>query len=334
MLRQQTIDVRSGAQRALTKAFRLGWRGVDAAVETLPTGASWRRRLPEVDDFEAVFGREIDRLEPDALYVHDVTFLAVAARASARARLAGRQVPWVYEVDADTADTADTVDTADFSGRAPEGARSARDRAASVALEKEFVAHAAMVVAVNDPLADALQIRYRLPARPLVIPDQDLAQLGDAYLGLLDAKGLEPRPTEPADHVQERPVLPDRVPYQGPLVGFGPANMAGQGWAWAKALERAAPGTRTEVLMVDRGGSLIFPADELVPATIYRADHAWQQSTRERVLSTWTHALIEAGRPLMGGINGLTFAGDAVLMELAGVTPFGVVMVEPQIIGV
>jgi len=332
MLREQTIAVRCGAQRALTKAFRLGWRGVDATVDALPTGSSWRRRLPKVDDFEAVFGREIDRLEPDALYVHGVTFLAVAARASARARLAGRQVPWVYEVDADTADAADTAGTADTAdpvdaadtsvneSRAPEGARSARDRAASVALEKEFVAHAAIVVAVNDPLADALQIRYRLPARPLVIPDQDLGQLGDAYLGLLDAKGLEPRPDEPADDVQERPVLPDRVPYEGPLVGFGPANMAGQGWAWAKALERAAPGTRTEVLMVDRGGSLIFPADELVPATIYRADHAWQQSTRERVLSTWTHALIEAGRPLMGGINGLTFAGDAVLMELAGVT--------------
>ncbi len=307
-LRQQTIGARAGAQRALTKVFRLGWQGFDGTVDAVPGPASWRRRLPEVEDFDAVFGPELDRLGADALCVHGVSFIGVAARASARARLAGRQVPWVYVVEADSA------------GSTPDAASEGRDLAAFAALEKEYVRYAATVVAVSDALADTIQNRYRLPARPVVIPDQDLARLGEVCLGLLDATGLEPRLEEPADETRELPVLPDRVPYQGPLVGVGPANMAGQGWAWAKALEREVPGTRTDVMMVDRGSSLIFPSDELVPAAVYRANHTWQQGTRDRILSSWTHALIEAGRPVMGGINGLTFAGDAALMELAGIT--------------
>lgn len=306
-LRHQAIVARSGGQRALSQAFRLGWQGFDATVDSLPARASWRRRLPEIDDFDAVFGPELDRLGADALCVHGVSSLGVVARASARARLAGRHVPWVYVVDTDVA------------SRTTDEARKGRDLAAFAALEREYVRYAATVVAVSGGLADTIQSRYRLPGRPVVIAEGEVAQLGDIFLGLLDARGLEPRPEEPADDVRELPVLPDRVPYEGPLVGVGPANMAGQGWAWAKALEREIPGTRTDVLMVDRGSSLIFPADELVPAAVFRANHAWQQGTRERILSSWTHALIEAGRPLMGGINGLTFPGDAALMELAGI---------------
>jgi glycosyltransferase involved in cell wall biosynthesis len=71
--------------------------------------------------------------------------------------------------------------------------------------------------------------------------------------------------------------------------------------------------------MVDRGSPLVFPADELVPTATYVRDLQWQESTRDRILSTWTHGLLEAGRPLMGVMYGRTFAADARLMEQAGV---------------
>ena len=104
--------------------MRIGWRGFDATVDRVPVGASWRRRLPETDDYEAVFGPELDRLRADAIFVHGVVLVGVVARASARASLEGRQVPWLYDVDVDVA------------SQQPDDARSRRDRAASTALEK------------------------------------------------------------------------------------------------------------------------------------------------------------------------------------------------------
>ena len=306
-LRQQTVDARSIASGALSRAWRAGWRAVDTIVDRVPTGPYWRSLVRESDDCDAVFSPVLDRLGADAFYVHGVGFVGVVARASARARLAGRKVPWIYDADVDLAN------------REPDGDRSRRDLGASAALEKHYVRYAARVVAVSESLADSLQRRYRLPSRPSVITADDVTPLADLYAELLGAEGLEPRPDEPVDGVEELPVVATRVAGEGPLVGIGPANMAGQAWAWAKALERELPGTRTEVLMVDRGSALVFPADEFVTTAKYGRDVQWQKSTRDRILNTWTHAIFEAGRPLMGVLNGRTFAADARLMEQAGI---------------
>jgi len=305
-LRAQMLGARTFAQRAVAKAVRVGWQGVDVLEERVPTGSIVSRRV-ESDDLEAVFGPALDQLGADALYVHGVGLVGVVARASARARLAGRRTPWVYDVDADLA------------GGPAEGAGARRDQAAGRALEKDYVRYAGGVVAANGSLADALQRRCRLSRRPSVVTSEDVATIADLYVELLGAEQLEPRPEEPGDDVRELPATQSRPTGDGRVVGIGPANMAGQGWAWAKALERELPGTRTEVLMVDRGSPLIFPADELVTTATYGRDVQWQESTRDRILSTWTHALIEAGRPLMGVLNGRTFAADAALMEQAGV---------------
>lgn len=306
-VRQQTLRASTFAARALSRVIRGGWRAFDTTIDSVPVGVSWRRRLPETIDCEMVFGQALSQLRADALYVLGVDLVGVVAHASAKAGIEGRQVPWVYDVDADVAQ------------RQPDGALSRRDLAARAALERGHARYAAKVVAASEPLADVLQRRNRLSSRPTVITAEDVAPIADVFVELLGAQGLQPRPDEPRDDVEELPVFPTRVPGAGPLVGIGPANMAGQAWAWAKALERELPGTRTEVLMVDRGSSLIFPADELVPAATYVRDVQWQQSTRDRILSTWTHALLEAGRPLMGVLYGRTFAADARLMEQAGV---------------
>lgn len=118
---------------------------------------------------------------------------------------------------------------------------------------------------------------------------------------------------------------PSSTPARATRVGIGPANMAGQAWQWAKALEKNASGVTTEVIMVDRNSRLIFPADELVPVSTYAGDPAWADRMRERVLETWTHVLLEAGRPVLGLRHGRTFLGDAHVLERAGLT-VGVVL--------
>jgi hypothetical protein len=174
--REQTLNARVLTQRAIRKALRIAWRSLDVTVDRLPAGASWRRSFPETDDYEAVFGPALDRLGADAFYVHDVALVGVVARASARARLAGRKVPWVCDADVDLAKDD------------PRLASSPRRRAATLSLEKDFLRYAARVVAASEPLADSLQRRCRLASRPTVIATHDVARIADLYAELLAAE--------------------------------------------------------------------------------------------------------------------------------------------------
>jgi len=105
-----------------------------------------------------------------------------------------------------------------------------------------------------------------------------------------------------------------------PVVGFGPANMAGQAWEWAKALERHVPEVTTEVMSVDRGNALTFPADLVVPHRTWVRDSAWQARYGEHMLSGWSHVLLEAGRAILGLAHGRDFAGDAAVLRQGGLT--------------
>lgn len=103
------------------------------------------------------------------------------------------------------------------------------------------------------------------------------------------------------------------------VVGIGPANFAGQGWAWAKALERELPGVTTRVIKVDRGDVVTFGADEVVDLDTFRRDASWGQRLEEAAMAGWTHALLEAGRPLFGIRNGKDFEGDLKRLIARGV---------------
>lgn len=103
------------------------------------------------------------------------------------------------------------------------------------------------------------------------------------------------------------------------VIGIGPANMAGQAWAWAKAVERHLPGASTEVIVVDRGSSLVFEADEIVPAATYARDARWAQALEAKALDTWTHVLLEAGRPIFGLRHGRDFSGDVPVLRAVGI---------------
>jgi len=313
------------AARSLVRVRRLGWRVVDAArrrgwrrfdrlVARSAIGASWRRDLPEAYDHELALGPELDRLAPDVIHARGPLALGVAVRATARARLQGREVPWLYDA------------TEDLGATSSRTAASARKIAAGRQLEDEYAGHAWRVLA--DARTVANRMGDRLGRRVDVVESLDgqgrldrtaAETLAAVYRDLLGPDRVGAMPDSALTDAFERPVLPTRPTSSAPLVGFGPANMAGQAWAWAKALERHAAGVRTEVLMVDRGSTLGFPADELVPAATYARDVSWQLRTRDRVLGTWSHAVLEAGRPIMGTWYGQTFANDARVMGDAGI---------------
>ncbi len=138
--------------------------------------------------------------------------------------------------------------------------------------------------------------------------------LVDVYRALL---GIElVLPDVPFTIGTPRPYRRDHV---GTFLGIGPANSAGQGWAWAKAAERFLTDVRCEVVSVVKD-AYDYPCDTSVAAADFARGREWQLGFGEHVTSTWTHALLEAGRPVVGTLNGRNFLGDTAVLRASGIT--------------
>lgn len=176
--------------------------------------------------------------------------------------------------------------------------------------------------------AGARAILGQLPTlRKRIVSDADLLRSysweaqatveRDVYRSLLGVDRVpEPQKTTALSSVQEAPRPRDVLPV---TVGIAPANSAGQAWAWAKALECAAPRVATEVVAVASASPLQFPCDELVPKATFAKDGRWAQDLEIRTLESWTHALLESGRSIFGYRNGPDFQGDAQVLRGVGV---------------
>ena len=155
-LRRHELRVRRALAWRLNNRIGQAWREHDLR-RTQDEGVSWRREHPEVLDYEAAFGPALEALSPDAVHAHDMHLLRVASRAAARARRAGRRLPWVY-------DAHEYVP-----GLSQYGGRTARVIAGWADLEADFVRDADRVVTVSPAIAVALKERYDLPRLPTVV---------------------------------------------------------------------------------------------------------------------------------------------------------------------
>jgi len=80
---------------------------------------------------------------------------------------------------------------------------------------------------------------------------------------------------------------------------IGPANFAGQGYQWARAVERSFPEV-TAVSMLGLGVNAFQPdVDLTVPVAINQRSTSWHTAF-ETYLGQQTHVIWEAGRPLLG----------------------------------
>lgn len=97
----------------------------------------------------------------------------------------------------------------------------------------------------------------------------------------------------------------------------GPANFAGQGWAWSRAVDRHL-GVSAENLMARDDDRYGFRADHVVPAATYRSA-SWAHRQEALVRYRFSHVLIEAGRPVLGLVHGADCAAESRLLAGAGI---------------
>lgn len=144
--------------------------------------------------------------------------------------------------------------------------------------------------------------------------------MADLKAPLRRAKGGASRLRRRVAELREPVVLPSRPPVpQTPVrLLVGPANFAGQGWAWARAAEHAGPGVSAQAFAVlnDR---IDFDADYAVPRDTFLSPR-WQRQQRKYVTRSYTHVLIEAARPVLGARPpwGDRCTGDLPILRSAG----------------
>lgn len=93
------------------------------------------------------------------------------------------------------------------------------------------------------------------------------------------------------------------------------ANFAGQGRAWADAAA-TLPGVHATSFAVEDPTGLTLPAHQSVGKEEF-ADPEWA-ATHENWVRSFTHVLIEAGRPVTGQVHGLDAYGDDEVLRSAG----------------
>ncbi len=115
---------------------------------------NWRRLVPEYLDYDVAFGPVIDGLAPDLIHANDVNMIGVASNAVDRARGRGRSISWLY----------------DAHEYVPGIFRYKPDRLAGMSdHEMEYIRRAGAVLTVSEPIAECIQVRTHLTARPIVI---------------------------------------------------------------------------------------------------------------------------------------------------------------------
>ncbi|MGC0419122.1 glycosyltransferase [Embleya sp. AB8] len=108
-------------------------------------------------------------------------------------------------------------------------------------------------------------------------------------------------------------------PASAPVLGIGPTNTAGQGHAWARAVERQLPGVRAEAAALTSANTLGYPSDQPIGTDEWLSTR-WQLGRLAQVLDRYTHVLAECGMPAFGRLGGSWVDTDLAELRAAGIT--------------
>lgn len=109
------------------------------------------------------------------------------------------------------------------------------------------------------------------------------------------------------------------VPNADLRVYIAPTNYAGQGYLWARALERSDPRILARNMAVELPGGFTFPSDTLVPIATVNASAQWAEREWDAA-RRFTHVLVEAERSMFGKRFGRNLESEVVALETQGVS--------------
>jgi hypothetical protein len=93
--------------------------------------------------------------------------------------------------------------------------------------------------------------------------------------------------------------LPPPVSSQSTRVVIGPVNSAGQGYRWARAIERRSPEVHAVSVLATGGNAFLPVVDLVVPVGVAQRSSVWHERFGA-FLQQQTHVIWESGLPLLG----------------------------------
>ena len=114
--------------------------------------------------------------------------------------------------------------------------------------------------------------------------------------------------------------VPVSAPAGSVRLFIAPVNYAGQGWQWARAVERHLPDVGAVNMVCRIGNDFRHPADNVVPLGFYAASTRWQRTQRDAVLHGFTHVMIEAEKQPFGAVLDESIESQARDLIDAGVS--------------
>ncbi|MEO7146810.1 MAG: glycosyltransferase [Terrimesophilobacter sp.] len=101
---------------------------------------------------------------------------------------------------------------------------------------------------------------------------------------------------------------------------IGPSNLAGQGWAWARAVEEFLPNVGAVAMSGPKERRFSFSSDQLVPFFMYRWSPSWRIAQIHALTREYTHVIAESARPLFGDALGRNLLEDVRRLQASGVS--------------
>ncbi|MCI2958001.1 hypothetical protein MN032_09875 [Agromyces atrinae] len=112
---------------------------------------------------------------------------------------------------------------------------------------------------------------------------------------------------------------PPPVPADRPIrLYIAPANYAGQGFRWARAVEKN-PDIAAMNMVYDSINPFAYPVDYPVSGRIAAHSRRWQRAQFRAITERFTHMMIEAEMAPLGSLDGGSVLAQAQAVERAGV---------------
>lgn len=110
------------------------------------------------------------------------------------------------------------------------------------------------------------------------------------------------------------PVVPQSVPIR---VFIGPANYAGQAYRWGRAAAQN-PNIITRCMVSAGNNAFDYPVDYTVRWRTMAHSRRWQRELLETLRTNYTHVMIEAEAPVLGGMFASNLGRQVEAMRSAG----------------
>ena len=100
---------------------------------------------------------------------------------------------------------------------------------------------------------------------------------------------------------------------------IAPANFGGQGYQWARSAETLPGVSAVNLRFLSQNAVVRGKSDFTVEPDVGNSSHIWARRQKKAIARSFSHVLIEAERPILGGLHGKDLVREVKALQEAGI---------------